>query len=174
MGIGMPSVLYKRTPEMLERAKRCLAIGRTASVRAKAAETIRRISKDPEWRIKVSLGTRAAVAAPEVKARTLAAARLRVKNLKWGNGQPPGPKVMEISLRLLPLGYIMEYPIKTRNHGTSHSAPTCYKVDFGNPEKKIAVEIDGPSHRSFRSKQLDQKKTEVLNALGWKVARIRH
>jgi hypothetical protein len=48
--------------------------------------------------------------------------------------------------------------------------PTCYKVDLGLIEKKIAIELDGNSHYSRKS--LDKKKDDMLSSLGWKVIRF--
>ena len=48
--------------------------------------------------------------------------------------------------------------------------PTCYKVDLGNIDLKIAIEIDGNSHYSRLEK--DKKKDLMLVSLGWKVLRF--
>ena len=37
---------------------------------------------------------------------------------------------------------------------------------------KIAVEVDGSSHRTKKWRFLDARKTEVLEALGWRVLRF--
>ena len=52
------------------------------------------------------------------------------------------------------------------------SLPNHYKVDLAIPEKKIAIEVDGSSHKTKKWKFLDKRKTEVLNSLGWKVLRF--
>lgn len=161
----------------MAKVKQCFAIGRTPEVRARAIAASRKNSKDPEWRIRVSIATKSAMADPEIKERhriAMAEREKRIRNFSGGNGDTPPDKVLEIAQRLTPLGYIMEYPIKTKGHGTQHSVPTCYKVDFGHPQKKIAVEVDGPCHRGYAKQVLDAKKTEVLESLGWKVARIKH
>jgi very-short-patch-repair endonuclease len=45
-------------------------------------------------------------------------------------------------------------------------------VDFGNPEKKIAIEVDGQSHRTVLGHYRDSKKDAKLKELGWRVFRI--
>jgi hypothetical protein len=51
------------------------------------------------------------------------------------------------------------------------SLPFCYKVDLASEPHRLAIEIDGKSHRLKRWKFLDRRKTSVLNALGWTVIR---
>ena len=67
----------------------------------------------------------------------------------------------------------MEYAIPTKlvKHKFK-SLPTCYKVDIADPARRLAIEIDGPSHNTKKWKFLDKRKTEVLNALGWSVLRF--
>ena len=67
----------------------------------------------------------------------------------------------------------MEYPIPTRPvKDQFKSLPTNYKVDIADPARRLAIEIDGTSHRTKKWKFLDKRKTEVLNALGWSVLRF--
>jgi very-short-patch-repair endonuclease len=53
-----------------------------------------------------------------------------------------------------------------------HGYPSCYKVDVGNEALKIAVEIDGNSHKVLCRQQQDRKKEALLKSLGWKVFRF--
>lgn len=79
------------------------------------------------------------------------------------------------------LCWTMELPIKTapdnipvgkkREFSAKLSMPTTYKVDIGNPITKIAIEIDGESHKGKR-KCLDLKKEKYLKSLGWTVLRF--
>jgi hypothetical protein len=73
---------------------------------------------------------------------------------------------------LLPLGYIKELPIPN-NYKHARGG---YCVDFGLPERKIAIECDGPRHRTPRYKRTgrDEKKNKILRALGWRVIRVPH
>lgn len=71
------------------------------------------------------------------------------------------------------LGLPMEHPIPTSSvRHLFPSLPPCYKVDVACPASCLAVEIDGASHKLKKWKFLDARKTEVLNALGWRVLRF--
>lgn len=52
------------------------------------------------------------------------------------------------------------------------SLPPCYKVDIASIPHRLAIEIDGKSHRLKKWKFLDHRKTAVLTALGWTVIRF--
>jgi very-short-patch-repair endonuclease/uncharacterized C2H2 Zn-finger protein len=55
-----------------------------------------------------------------------------------------------------------------------HLQFSIYQLDFYNLDKKIDVEIDGEQHFiSLKNIERDQKRTEYLESLGWKVVRIR-
>ena len=67
----------------------------------------------------------------------------------------------------------MEYPIETA--AVKHifpSLPNCYKVDIAYPELKLAIEVDGLTHKLRKWRFLDQRKEAVLSALGWSVLRF--
>ena len=49
--------------------------------------------------------------------------------------------------------------------------PNHYKIDVANPNRKIAVEIDGGSHNGANRKTADARKDSRLAALGWRVLR---
>ena len=173
----MPTGKYYRSPEMMEQVKINLAKGRETKARKKATETIRVLVKTPEWREKVSQTTQAAMHLPHIREKHLAGLRrMRASgtNFKGGNGQTPVMIVQTIAKVLEPLGFIREFPIKTKNHQTGEKVPTCYKVDFGHPLTKRAIEVDGQSHRPKAKQLKDQKKDKVLTALGWTILRIKH
>lgn len=174
----MPRGVYPRTANQLKAAKANLAKGREPAARAKAAVSLREIAQDPAWRERVSRGTQAAMWRPEVREKHLAALRealtLHGVNFKGGNGCAPVPLAQEMEKVLAPLGFRREHVVLTRGHGTAHRPPAGYKVDFGHPDLKIAVELDGPCHRPMARRKLDQKKNEVLQALGWSVHRVNH
>ena len=70
-------------------------------------------------------------------------------------------------------GLSMEFAVITgeaRNH--FKSVPHCYKVDLACPEVKLAIEVDGNSHKTKRWKFLDARKTEILSSIGWTVLRF--
>ena len=69
---------------------------------------------------------------------------------------------------LLPSGFVWNYPVSLGKRQEGY--PTNYKLDFADPEKKIGLEIDGPSHKS--RVMLDQKKEAKLAELGWRVLRL--
>jgi len=65
----------------------------------------------------------------------------------------------------------MQIAIPTKMPRTS-GYPTCYKVDVGNPDIKIAIEVDGSSHGSSSRRLQDAKKDAFLRGLGWIVLRV--
>ena len=89
--------------------------------------------------------------------------------VRCGNGS-----VTEPQRRLAEaLAWEMETVIKTAEvRDKVESLPHNYKVDIGNPQLKIAIEVDGNSHRLIKRKLEDKLKTEVLSALGWSVLRF--
>jgi very-short-patch-repair endonuclease len=67
----------------------------------------------------------------------------------------------------------MEYVIETKMvRGMLPSLPNSYKVDLADPSVKLAIEVDGASHKTRKWKFLDRRKTQVLEALGWFVLRF--
>lgn len=174
----MPRGVYPRRPKQLEAAKRNLALGRSPEARAKATESLRTIAKDPAWRSRVSSGVTAAMRRPDVRAKHLAglesARTTHGPNFKHGNGQPPGPVPAALARLLGPAGFVPEYVIRTKGHGTEHRPPMHYKADLAHPEHRIVLEIDGPVHRPHSMRAVDQRKTDVLTALGWLVVRVPH
>ncbi|MFQ5891455.1 MAG: endonuclease domain-containing protein [Candidatus Methanofastidiosia archaeon] len=88
---------------------------------------------------------------------------------RGGNGFVTDPQLLLSKLLKLP----MEYSIKTTKvKHLFQSLPNCYKVDLAIPKEKIAIEVDGGSHKLKKQRFLDHRKTEVLNLLGWKVIRF--
>lgn len=89
---------------------------------------------------------------------------------RGGNGALTEPQLkLSRALGELP----MEYPIMTAPVASRFkSLPNCYKVDIAYPALKVAVEVDGNTHKQKKWKFLDRRKTEVLNALGWTVLRF--
>ena len=107
-----------------------------AGSRAKAQQSIRRIASDPSWREKVSRATKAAMRRPEVRDKHLSAMEGQPTNFKGGNGRPLAERVEAHLAALQWLGWIPEFVIKTRGHGTGHKAPTHYKADWRTPRRK--------------------------------------
>ena len=66
-----------------------------------------------------------------------------------------------------------EYVVCTKM-GRYNGYPTHYKIDIANPDKMIAIEVDGFSH-SARARQLqDAKKDRFLRDSGWRVLRLKN
>jgi hypothetical protein len=135
---------------------------------------LRKNAADPAWREKVSRVTTEAMHRPATRAKHLAALQGQTSNFKGGMGQPLTPFILARKAELEPIGYIHEYPIPTKGHGTAHRAKAAYVADFAHPTLMKVIEFDGPCHRPHKRQELDRKKTEVLEALGWTVTRIRH
>ena len=73
------------------------------------------------------------------------------------------------------LGWEMEFVVKTGHSQRDGSGyPTCYKIDIANEKLKMAIEVDGNSHHSLERQKQDEKKTEFLIGLGWKVLRFKN
>lgn len=108
---------------------------------------------------------------PEVRAKI--SARLREighrPSEQGGNGRPL-TLPQQILWELLGDGWYPEYVIPLGRRMPGY--PTCYKVDIGNPELQIAVEVDGFSHVALVRKAQDAKKDAKLADLGWKVLRF--
>lgn len=88
---------------------------------------------------------------------------------RGGNGALTVPQLHLAGRLALP----MEFSIPTRAvWDRFESLPNSYAVDLAFPEGKLAIEVDGKSHRLRRWKFLDRRKTEVLESLGWSVLRF--
>ena len=174
----MPKGVYKKSPEHIAKLKKYLKLGHTPEAREKARKKMIQKAKDPEWIKKVSEGTRKAMHDPKIRQKHLKALAKNLQKYgvgyKGGNGQPKTEIVKQFCSLLEPQGFICEHPVKTAGHGTGLNTPTVYKTDFGHPIKKIAIELDGPSHRSLKARARDEKKDTVLRSLGWEVIRIKH
>ena len=173
----MPTGVYYRSPELMKTVRQSMDAGRTPQVRAKVNEILRTNAQDPLWKDEVASATKKAMHDPEIRKRhlqgLLKARQIHGVNFKGGNGQESVGLVKQILPLLSQIGFIQEYPIKTKL--VKHlfpSAATAYKADFANPTEKIVMEIDGCTH-GRNSVTTDMKKTRVLTALGWTVLRCR-
>lgn len=89
---------------------------------------------------------------------------------RGGNGKGPTPP--ETALReALGIEWVGNYAIAT-GEGRDSGYPTCYKVDIANPVCKIAVEVDGQSHKARLRRDQDAKKESWLRERGWRVYRF--
>lgn len=104
---------------------------------------------------------------PEKVSSTLKAIGHRPK-VRGGNGK--GPTRQEKALAEA-LGWETQISLPTgakRGSGLS----THYKIDVGNREHRVAIEIDGRSHNSPVRREQDAKKQAWLESIGWRVLRF--
>src|SRR6266487_306279 len=109
------------------------------------------------------------MSSPESRAkssRTLKAMNHR-PSVRGGNGT--GLTVpQQILMDALGGRWIAEYALSLGKLTPGY--PTNYKLDLANLERKIAIEVDGESHRGRKAQ--DQKKDAKLTSLGWTVLRF--
>jgi very-short-patch-repair endonuclease len=91
-------------------------------------------------------------------------------SIKGGNGRELS-LAHRVLLEALGGNYVSEFVIKTRNIVQGEGYANHYKIDIADPERKIAIEIDGGSHSNPVIKAKDAKKQELLEIAGWKVFR---
>lgn len=85
--------------------------------------------------------------------------------LTYHNGS--GPTVpQQMLFDALPAGAVMEFPIPTGNVGTP-----C-RVDIAIPPVRLAVEVDGHSHRIQSRREIDARKERALREQGWALLRF--
>ncbi len=119
---------------------------------------IKKYREHPELRKRLSSKTKALYRAGVLKSPLAA----------LGNGQPP-PPYEDLAWALLePLGFQRQYCVPSGKAGPP------YKLDFGQPDLKIDVEIDGKQHAETRIQERDRERDAQLAALGWRVIRIRN
>ncbi len=88
---------------------------------------------------------------------------------KNGNGYPPS--VAEAAFQRVFPEAIYNYVVRSgRKHdeGYQHYA----KIDFAWPNLRLAVEVDGETHTRTKQIERDNRKQEVLKALGWTLLRV--
>lgn len=89
---------------------------------------------------------------------------LRVK--RGGKGQGPSPREVRLATAL---GMSVHVVIRT---GKPSPFPKHYTIDCACHLRKIAIEIDGPSHRVLHVQKSDRRKTRFLRSIGWHVFRV--
>lgn len=145
----------------------------------KNAEILRNRWKNPEFRkkkieyMKTDNPVYKEGVIEKTKAKILANGGYK-NNFKYGNG-----KMSEYEKKVEPflsnLNFIYNYAIPTkvaRDVFPEKHYAINYKPDFVNLKKKICVEIDGPNH--LHQKEIDQKKDDCLQFLGFTVLRFTH
>ena len=91
---------------------------------------------------------------------------LALKLNRGGKGQ--GPSNREIKLAAA-LGFSVHHVFVTSRRPPY---PPHYTLDVSFPCLKIAIEVDGPSHRVLAVQEADRRKTRLLRSYGWHVFRV--
>jgi very-short-patch-repair endonuclease len=154
-----------------EYRKKFMAIFASEECRKEKSERMTRHLLNPDSKLRQAVVKRMKENNPSLNPQTREkmSAKLRGRTFlsRGGNGKTTVPQEMLAKA----LGWEMETAIGIANV-PFQSPPTCYKVDIGNKELKIAIEVDGNSHKTKKWKFLDKRKTEILNYLGWSVLRF--
>lgn len=170
-----------RTVRVFTESKLCTACGQEFKPWIKKDENGKVTSAQPEpsWRkqnfCSIKCAKRFSPTALDAQARKKISDTLKkIKHQpikRGGNGQLlPLPQLA--LLHALGVGWVAEHPIKTNAGHRNGVYPNAYKVDIANPEKMIAIELDGGSHGPLVRQAQDQKKTDLLVSLGWSVYRV--
>lgn len=88
--------------------------------------------------------------------------------VRGGNGRPT-PVAQQMLADAL--GWETEHIVRT-GRPRRPGLPTHYKIDIANPVRRIAVEVDGMSHRAVSRQEQDTKKDRFLAGNGWTVLRF--
>ena len=103
------------------------------------------------------------------RAKMIASLKGRTFLARGGNGKTTVPQEILAGR----VHGVMEYAIATTAARDFFlTLPNHYKVDIAFPKLKIAIEVDGQTHKTKKWKFLDRRKTEVLEFLGWSVLRF--
>lgn len=159
------------------------------------------VKKDHRWRVKAGqrvycstacmkvFCARVSAASLAATNRKSASARMKANNPMWR--QEVRAKVSE-SMRLMghkptirggngrgltePERLLSECtglcPVVVPTGGRGHGYPTNYKLDLADPAAKLAIEIDGGSHKSLKVREADARKEAFLRERGWTVLRF--
>lgn len=143
-------------------------------LRAVASEKMRQQALyDHKFRaaVKERMTTRNPGANPEIKQRAQAtkiARGVTYEHLTGGNGTGPTRSQKMLSEAL---GWPMEVAVATGQKRPS-GYPAAYKLDVSDPHLLIGVECDGQTHKSPTRRAQDQKKTALLESMGWTILRF--
>jgi very-short-patch-repair endonuclease len=87
-------------------------------------------------------------------------------HLNGGNGTG-GSRAENLLRTVLPDHFVQEYVFKMPYRPPGY--PTHYKLDFADPVRKLAIEVQGQSHITVSVRQKDLKKRTFLEKFGWTV-----
>lgn len=88
-----------------------------------------------------------------------------------GNGRGLTAVQAEMLAELGP-GWTAEFIQLTDRQARGIRCPNHYKIDLAHEGCKIAVEIDGGSHKALARQEQDARKTAFLERIGWRVFRV--
>lgn len=146
-------------PSLMETSKK-VSIAKTGTSAPWAVELCRKMGSNPECRRK----------AAETMRRRIQEGTFKPYNGRpYGNGKSPPPSELRAMEILEPLGFKHQLVV---GMGKGSSRPHHYKLDFGHPEQKLAIEIDGTSHNTPSRRKADNRKDNRLSARGWTVLRF--
>jgi len=91
---------------------------------------------------------------------------LALKRNRGGKGQGPSPRETRLAKAL---GLSVHLVIPT---GKRTTFPLHYTIDCADSLRRIAIEVDGPSHRVLTVQAADRRKTRLLRSYGWHVFRV--
>lgn len=151
---------HMNRPERREQSKRAIKAAQQSNrgrPRPEASARMKHLNQDPEFRKKSVEATRKRWREnPTFLAR-------------GGNGKLTEPQKKLAAALDLPMEVVIcTAAVKDKFECLPHS----YKVDLADVDRKVAIEVDGNTHRTPRWKFLDARKTSVLEALGWVVLRF--
>ena len=134
-----------------------------------SSKRMRKTNKRDAALISARMRERNPMSRPEIRQKMIAKLKGRTFVARGGNGKPTRQQMAIARAMNLPT----EYAISVRRvRHQFESLPTCYKVDLAIPPVKLAIEIDGKTHRLRKWRYLDARKTAVLNSLGWCILRF--
>jgi hypothetical protein len=134
------------------------------------AAQMRRTNLRRRDKISQRMRTRNPIWMPGVLEKVSRALKGRTFLARGGNGRLTVPQTHLAKATGLPTEYAIGIPAEAKRY--FQSPPTVYKVDLAEPSVKLAIEVDGLSHRTRKWKFLDARKTSILNWLGWTVLRF--
>lgn len=108
---------------------------------------------------------------PEVREKVSRSMKARGHSprIRGGNGRLT--RQQQAMLVILGPAWVPEHSVPVPNHRRQR-LPKNLKIDIANPERRIALELDGHSHQSPRRRLQDSRKALYLAQNGWFVLRI--